>query len=54
MHLQFEINSLTQRLPLAQSEVEQATSKLSPKIEEHAKYRRTKHAEFAILQAARD
>ncbi|KAG2147462.1 uncharacterized protein EDB93DRAFT_1147386 [Suillus bovinus] len=50
----FKIDSLTQQLQLAQSEVERATVELSSKIEEHAKYRRTKHAEFATLQAAHD
>ncbi|KAG2753160.1 hypothetical protein P692DRAFT_20797402 [Suillus brevipes Sb2] len=50
----FKIDSLTQQVQLAQSEVERATAELSSKIEEHAKYRRTKHAEFATLQAAHD
>ncbi|KAG1824960.1 hypothetical protein EV424DRAFT_710307 [Suillus variegatus] len=50
----FKIDSLTQQLQLAQSEVERATIELSSKIEEHAKYRRTKHAELATLQAAHD
>ncbi|KAG1780540.1 hypothetical protein EV702DRAFT_1078352 [Suillus placidus] len=50
----FKIDSLTQQLQLAQSEVERATAELSSKTEEHAKYRRTKHAEFATLQAAHD
>ncbi|KAG2344469.1 hypothetical protein BDR05DRAFT_975520 [Suillus weaverae] len=50
----FKIDSLTQQLQLAQSEVERATVELSSKTEEHAKYRRTKHAEFATLQAAHD
>jgi nucleoprotein TPR len=50
----FKIDSLTQQLQLAQSEVERATVELSSKIEEHANYRRTRHAEFATLQAAHD
>ncbi|KAG2144206.1 hypothetical protein DEU56DRAFT_790720 [Suillus clintonianus] len=50
----FKIDSLTQQLELSQSEVERVTSELSSKIEEHAKYRRTKHAESATLQAAHD
>ncbi|OJA16044.1 hypothetical protein AZE42_05491 [Rhizopogon vesiculosus] len=51
---QFKVDSLTQQLQLAQSEVERATTELTVKIEEHAKYRRTKHADFATLQVAHD
>ncbi|OAX41397.1 hypothetical protein K503DRAFT_502353 [Rhizopogon vinicolor AM-OR11-026] len=50
----FKVDSLTQQLQLAQSEVERATTELTVKIEEHAKYRRTKHADFATLQVAHD
>jgi nucleoprotein TPR len=51
---QFKIDSLSQQLQLSQTEAERANSELSSKIEEFAKYRRTKHAEVATLQASYD
>lgn len=51
---QFKIETLTQQLQLAQSEVERTSSELATKVEEFAKYRRSRHSELAQLQAAND
>jgi nucleoprotein TPR len=51
---QFKVDTLTQQLQLAQSEVERTSSELSSKVEEFAKYRRTRHAEITQLQAQYD
>lgn len=51
---QFKIDSLSQQLQLAQSEVERTNEELATKTDEFAKYRRTKHAETANLQASLD
>lgn len=51
---QFKIDSLTQQLQLAQAEAERANTELTTKTDEFAKYRRTKHAEIATLQASYD
>ena len=45
---------MTQQLELAKSEAERSSAELAAKSEEFAKYRRTKHAELAQLQAAHD
>lgn len=50
----FKIDSLTQQLQLAKDESERTSNDLIAKSEEYSKYRRTKHAEFAQLQAAHD
>ncbi|KAH9480632.1 Protein MLP1-like protein [Psilocybe cubensis] len=50
----FKIDSLTQQLQLAQAEAERANNELTAKSEEFAKYRRSKHAEIATLQASYD
>lgn len=51
MNLQFKLESLSQQLQLAQSEVERVNNELSTKSEEYGNYRRTKQAEFVTLQA---
>ena len=45
---------MTQQLKLAKDEAERSSADLAAKSEEYAKYRRTKHAELAQLQAAHD
>ncbi|KAH7927786.1 hypothetical protein BV22DRAFT_1060287 [Leucogyrophana mollusca] len=50
----FKVDSLSQQLQLSQAETERSTNELSTKSEEYAKYRRTKHAEIAQLQASLD
>ncbi|KIJ62559.1 hypothetical protein HYDPIDRAFT_93869 [Hydnomerulius pinastri MD-312] len=50
----FKLETLSQQLSLAQSETERATTELTAKSEEYARYRRTKHSEFVQLQAAHD
>ncbi|PPR07761.1 hypothetical protein CVT24_003711 [Panaeolus cyanescens] len=50
----FKIDSLSQQLQLAQAEVERTNEELTTKTEDFAKYRRTKHAETANLQASLD
>ncbi|KAJ3826801.1 hypothetical protein EV361DRAFT_893712 [Lentinula raphanica] len=48
----FKLESLTQQLSLAQSEVERVNSELTTKSEEYSNYRRTKQAELVTLQAS--
>ncbi|CAA7262954.1 unnamed protein product [Cyclocybe aegerita] len=50
----FKIDSLTQQLQLSQGEAERVNNELNAKTEEFAKYRRSKHAETATLQAEFD
>ncbi|KAF9452906.1 hypothetical protein P691DRAFT_659626 [Macrolepiota fuliginosa MF-IS2] len=50
----FKIDTLTQQLDLAQLEAKRNSDELNVKIEEFTKYRRTKHAELTVLQAAHD
>ena len=53
-HSQFKLDSLSQQLELAKAEAERSAAELSTRSEEFTKYRRTKHAELAELQAAHD
>ncbi|KAJ3867488.1 hypothetical protein EV359DRAFT_34396 [Lentinula novae-zelandiae] len=48
----FKLDSLTQQLHLAQSEVERINVELTTKSEEYGNYRRTKQAELVALQAS--
>ncbi|KAF8827808.1 hypothetical protein HHX47_DHR4000286 [Lentinula edodes] len=48
----FKLDSLTQQLQLAQSEVERVNVELTTKSEEYGNYRRTKQAELVALQAS--
>ncbi|KAJ3503028.1 hypothetical protein NLJ89_g8615 [Agrocybe chaxingu] len=50
----FKIDSLTQQLQLSQGEAERVNNELNAKTDEFAKYRRSKHAETATLQAEFD
>ncbi|TFK52180.1 hypothetical protein OE88DRAFT_1367940 [Heliocybe sulcata] len=50
----FKVDSLTQQLTLAKEEFERTSAELTTKTEEFARYRRTKHAELAELQAEHD
>ncbi|KAF8843385.1 hypothetical protein BDN67DRAFT_924393 [Paxillus ammoniavirescens] len=50
----FKLDTLSQKITLAQSETERTTTELTAKSDEYARYRRTKHAEFSQLQAAHD
>lgn len=50
----FKIDSLTQQMQLAKDEAERTSKDLTEKTEEYSRYRRTKHAELAQLQAAHD
>ncbi|KAI0953616.1 hypothetical protein AcW1_007790 [Taiwanofungus camphoratus] len=50
----FKLDSLSQQLQLAKEEAARASEELTAKTEDFAKYRRTKHAEFAQLQASHD
>ncbi|EGN98500.1 hypothetical protein SERLA73DRAFT_169454 [Serpula lacrymans var. lacrymans S7.3] len=50
----FKVDSLTQQLQLSQTETERATKELNSKVEEFAKYRRSKHSEISHLQASYD
>lgn len=51
---QFKLDTLTQQLQLAQSEVERTNTELNSKSEEFSKYRRTKHSELTTIQATYD
>ncbi|KAJ3731245.1 hypothetical protein DFJ43DRAFT_435652 [Lentinula guzmanii] len=48
----FKLESLTQQLSLAQSEVERVNAELTTKSEEYGKYRRAKQAELVAVQAS--
>ncbi|KAJ3814062.1 hypothetical protein F5876DRAFT_73301 [Lentinula aff. lateritia] len=48
----FKLDSLTQQLQLAQSEVERVNVELTTKSEDYGNYRRTKQAELVALQAS--
>ncbi|KAH9936573.1 uncharacterized protein B0H18DRAFT_974482 [Fomitopsis serialis] len=50
----FKVDSLNQQLQLSQEHAERTSNDLNVKVEEFAQYRRTKHAEFAQLQASHD
>ncbi|KAG6853933.1 hypothetical protein C0991_012425 [Blastosporella zonata] len=50
----YKIESLTQQLQLAQAEAERTNNELTTKSEEFSKYRRSKHAELANVQASLD
>ncbi|KAG6833443.1 hypothetical protein H0H87_006809 [Tephrocybe sp. NHM501043] len=50
----YKFESLTQQLELAQAEAERTSNELTTKSEEFSKYRRSKHAELANVQASLD
>ncbi|KAF9242663.1 hypothetical protein BU15DRAFT_72775 [Melanogaster broomeanus] len=50
----FKVDTLSQKLTLAQSETERTNAELTAKSEEYTRFRRSKHAEFIQLQAAHD